>query len=158
MEEDIYKKTIFKLLQTCRHHKYSMNLQIQETGVYESQHRLLMHLSEHPDYTQKELAEDMHISPATVAVTLKKLERGGYVSRQMDALDNRCNRLVLTERGKEVVEASYSIFWRLDRMTLEGFTEAEIAQFCSYLDRIYDNLDKADRLHFVEDCERREKQ
>lgn len=154
MEPNIYTETIWKLLYTCRHHRYSLNAQLQNTGVFESQHRLLMNISNKPDFTQKELAESMQISPATLAVTLKKLEKGGYVKRQMDDRDNRCNRLVLTERGKEVVEVSHKVFSELDRMFFKDFAEDEILQLGNYLDRICCNLDEADKMNLIEHSER----
>ncbi len=154
MKPNIYSETIWKLLHTCRHHRYSMNAQLQNTGVFESQHRLLMTISDHPDFTQKELAESMRISPATLAVTLKKLEKGGYVDRQMDDRDNRCNRLVLTEQGKEVVEVSHRVFAELDRMIFRDFTEEEILRLGNDLDRICRNLDEADQMNLIEQSER----
>lgn len=44
---------------------------VNHTGVYQSQHRLLMHLNHHPNCSQIEIAREMEISPAAVAVSLK---------------------------------------------------------------------------------------
>ncbi|HCS74075.1 MAG TPA: MarR family transcriptional regulator, partial [Clostridiales bacterium] len=48
---------------------------LDETGVYQAQHRLLMAISRKPYSSQKKLAEAMQVSTATVAVSLKKLEQ-----------------------------------------------------------------------------------
>lgn len=53
--------------------------------------------------TQKKLAELLHVSPATVANSLKSLERGGYVRKEADPADARCNRVFLTDRGRRAV-------------------------------------------------------
>ena len=37
--------------------------------------------------TQRELADAFHVTPATVAVSLKSLERGGYVAKTADSRD-----------------------------------------------------------------------
>lgn len=39
--------------------------------------------------SQKQLAQWLHVSPATVANSLKSLERGGYVHKEPDAQDAR---------------------------------------------------------------------
>ena len=74
------------------------------TGVYRSQHRMLMILGKHPDCSQSAIAEKLEISPAAVAVSLKKLEKAGYISRQCDEADNRMNHVVVTPKGKEVIK------------------------------------------------------
>ena len=54
--------------------------------------------------SQKELADALHISPATMAVSLKSLERGGYVEKRGDPADQRCKRVAITEKGRETME------------------------------------------------------
>ena len=48
---------------------------LDETGVYQSQHRLLMEISRNPNASQKDIARIMDVSAATVAVSLKNLKR-----------------------------------------------------------------------------------
>ena len=48
---------------------------VKKTGVYSGQHRILMHLNLRPNCSQAELAEWMEISPAAIAVSIKKLEK-----------------------------------------------------------------------------------
>ena len=46
-----------------RNFKRSIDKKVESTGVYRSQHRLLMMLGRHPDCSQTELAEKMEVSP-----------------------------------------------------------------------------------------------
>lgn len=110
------------------------------TGVYRGQHQILMHLFWAPDSSQAQLAEHMEISPAAVAVSLKKLEKGGYVRRQNRREDNRSNQIEITEKGRQVVDISIEIFHELDRTLYRGFSPEETKQLCGYLDRMYANL------------------
>ena len=61
----------------------------------------------------------MDVSAATVAVSLKKLEKGRYVKRQPDEGDNRLNKITITEKGNSVVEKSKRIFEAADRKVFE---------------------------------------
>ena len=53
-------------------------------------------------WSQRDVARTLRLSPATVAVSLKTLERDGYVDRTADERDQRRNRVTLTDR-KSVV-------------------------------------------------------
>lgn len=110
------------------------------TGVYRGQHQLLMKLYFSPECTQTELAERMDISPSAVAVTLKKLEKGGFVERESQKKDNRSNQILLTERGQRVVDQSIEIFHELDNQLFAGFSEEELDCLDGMFRRMFENL------------------
>ena len=122
--------------------KYMMERRLDGTGVYRSQHQILMFASHNPNVSQKDLAEMYGVSGATMAVSLKKLEKGGYINRLVDQHDNRCNQICITEKGRKVVEESVLIFQRLERCMFEGFSEHDMDVLGNLLDRIYGNLDR----------------
>lgn len=49
---------------------------------------------------QKALGEELEISPAAVSELVSKLERDGYVTREIDPDDKRATLIKLTEKGK----------------------------------------------------------
>lgn len=112
----------------------------QKTGVYRGQHQLLMFIADHPNISQKELAKLSHITSATVAVSLKKLEQGGYVRRAVDKEDNRFNQICITEKGRRVVANSICFFQSTEKRMFAGFSSEETEQLCGYLGRIHGNL------------------
>lgn len=138
-----------KVLKTMRdvgkEHRDLMEQRLNKTGVFRGQHHLLMGISRFPEVSQKELAEMEHISGATVAVSLKKLEKGGYIERAADEHDSRCNHICVTEKGQEVVRQSIRIFRNIETELLDGFTEEEMKQFLQYLSRIGQNIKKASK-------------
>ena len=110
------------------------------TGVYSTQHRLLMELYRNPNCSQVGLAEKFDVSAAAIAVSLKKLEKGGYITRLADEADNRINQVSVTEKGKEVIHKSFLIFEETDRCFFDGFTDEEMAQFLDFMERAYKNM------------------
>lgn len=112
---------------------------VEGTGLYRSQHRLLMILGSHPDSSQTAIAEKMEISPPAVAVTLKKLEKGGYISRQCQVQDNRVNEIVVTEKGQRAIDESIICFQEIEAAVLNGFSEEEMEQFKGFLERMIKN-------------------
>lgn len=138
------KEAVHKLMNINNCHRKVMEKQLDSTGVYQSQHRILMEISNKPNQSQKELAEKMNISTATVAVSLKKLEKGGYIIRSADSSDTRYNQVEITKKGREVVEKSKRIFDRVDSYMFYGFKENEIKNLTDILERIINNLKRAD--------------
>lgn len=90
--------------------------------------------------SQKELADRLHLSPATVATSLKSLERNGYVEREMDPADCRRNRIALTDKAMEAMERADHVFFSVDRDMLDGFRKEEVDQLGDYLQRMLKNL------------------
>ena len=113
---------------------------VNHTGVYQSQHRLLMHLNHHPNCSQVEIARELEISPAAVAVSLKKLESGGYITRETTESDNRTHRVTITPKGRSVIERSEQMFWETEKAMFEGFSEEEMQSLQQFFERIYENL------------------
>ena len=121
-------------------HRKVMQSYLDETGVYQAQHHLLMKISHIPYASQKELAESMEISTATVAVSLKKLEKGGYIKKNMDKTDNRLNQIAITEKGNKVVEQSKQIFDSSERKVFQGLTEEEKGFLFDLMQKLNANL------------------
>lgn len=143
MEDEKFVKTgnPLKMMVFVSHlHKKKMEKLLTGTGLHRAQHRLLMTLSEYNFKSQAELAEGLGVSTATVAVSLKKLERDGYIKKQVMKDDSRVNFIILTSKGESVVEESRRFFEYMDDESTKGFTEEELAHMRAYLKRIYDNL------------------
>lgn len=119
--------------------KRVVSKKVEGTGLYRSQHRLLMILGKHPDSSQSAIAEKMDISPAAVAVTLKKLEKGGYINRQCFAEDNRMNHVELTQKGQAAFNQSIRCFQEIEDAVFEGFSAEELELVESFFHRIIKN-------------------
>lgn len=139
MEKDIEHEIINLFRQMDQSLKRAISRKVKDTGIYRSQHRLLMLLGKHPDCSQTELAEKMDISPAAVAVSLKKLEKGGYINRQSHAEDNRINHVEVTGKGQEAISVSIQYFKEVESAMLKDFSLEEMERLKNYLERIIQN-------------------
>ena len=89
---------------------------------------------------QKELSDAMQVSPATVAVSLKSLEREGYVEKLADETDQRRKAVQLTPKGEAAIQRCVQVFEAVDQSMFEGFRPEETRQACGYLMRMLHNL------------------
>ena len=83
-----------------------------DQGIYKSQLKMLGYVYHHEGISQRELARQLEISPPSIAVTAKKLEKMGYISRRMDENDNRMNILNTHIGGKGFTGAYMEAVYR----------------------------------------------
>ena len=118
---------------------------------------LLVTLSHYPDDpdqapTQKELADQLHIAPPTITASLKVLERQGYVARRTDERDSRRNRISITQKGRDALNAGMQAFQQVDDAMFRGFTPEEREQVQSFHQRMLDNLYQIGGARDAEPC------
>lgn len=82
----------------------------------------------------------MDVSTATVAVSLKKLQKGGYIDKIVDQEDNRLNKIVITDKGNKVVDQSKQILDSIDQKIFSGFTEEEVYTLYTLFQKLNRNL------------------
>ena len=135
------RSTFYKMIQVDRLHRSIFEKMHSAFGIHRSQHRLLMYISRRDVCpSQKDIAEHFGISSAAVAVSLKKLEESGYISRESLEKDNRYNSIVLTDKGKELVEKSEEFFTRSDFAMFENFTEDDYKNLMECLEKMNQGL------------------
>ena len=91
--------------------------------------------------SQKELARRLRVSPATVTVSLRSMERDGYIKKLSNAEDLRCKPISITEKGREAARLIDDVFETLDHGMYQGFSPAELLQISALYRRMIDNLD-----------------
>lgn len=91
--------------------------------------------------SQRELAQALHVSPATIAMSLKSLERLGYVEKKPDPQDARRNRVIITEKGEAAVQQCFALFQEIDSRMTDGFSRQEKDMLEHLHRKVLKNLD-----------------
>ena len=92
--------------------------------------------------TQKQLAQALNVSPATVTISLKSLERLGCVQKHQNPEDMRRNTISITEKGREVAAQFRRAFGLMDAAMYSDFTEQERMILSGFFERMTNNLRK----------------
>ena len=90
--------------------------------------------------SQKELAKRLRVSPATVTVSLKSMERDGYVKKLVSEEDLRCKPITITEKGRQAARRINEVFETLDNGLYQGFSDQEKETISGFYRRMIDNL------------------
>lgn len=131
------------IIEFSKMHRRVVERRLSGMGVHHSQHRLLMHLARIGKLpSQKELAAHFNVSPASVAVTLKKLAQNGYIDKVGCDEDNRRNEISITSAGMQIVSQSRDCFEQIEQAMFEGMTEQEVGALCDSLARLCRNLNQ----------------
>ena len=110
--------------------------------LYVGQPALLRFVRTHPGCTQTEIAENLGVSSASVAFSAKRLERSGFLMKQVNTLNMRCNKLYVTSEGLEVLDKFQDVLDDMNMAMFEGFTVEELEQVAAFSERIKNNIEK----------------
>jgi len=138
--DNLYRETVHNLCKVSLLHRYRISIALSGLKIYRGQPEILEYLLKHGDCSQKELAEALSVSPASIATSLKRMSKAGFIDRAPDEADRRINRLKITEKGKEALLAGRKECDKVDKIMFSGFNEDEIDAFSDMLSRISDNL------------------
>ena len=139
--KDKRHQAVFEFMQTDKMHRKLCEKKIGGLGIHRSQHIMLMVLSRFDrSVTQKDISQELNISAAAAAVSLRKLEAAGYIGRVSSGGDKRCNEVKITEKGKTIVRKSRDIFESIDSVMTRGVSDEELDAFIRTVRKMEANL------------------
>ena len=133
-------------------HRYRVSKAAASLGLYFGQPAIIEFISYNNGCTQKELADHLHVSPASVATTLKRMEKSGFVARIEDKGDTRKKRLTVTEKGVNALRDFRKVCDETDKQVFNGFSDEEKETLMYFLKRL--NMNLADNEMTKEDFEK----
>ncbi|SFA69538.1 DNA-binding transcriptional regulator, MarR family [Acetitomaculum ruminis DSM 5522] len=123
-------------------------LEFETCGIHYKQVPIINLLLRKGESTQAELARQLHVSRASVAKSIQRLEKDGYVCRTQDdpSKSSRYSKVTLSVSGYERALAVKSVVEKGELAKFEGFSDEELSIYYSFLERINYNLLKCDEL------------
>ncbi len=109
--------------------------------IHPKQIPLLNYVKLHNGCTQIEIAENLLVTPASVALSTKRMEKSGFLRKEVDDTNLRCKKIYITEEGIKLLELSKTHFHDFDNQLFNGFSEEELATFKSYIERALSNIE-----------------
>jgi len=120
--------------------KKSFDRKARGLGLTRSQWLTVGTLRRHAGISQSELAEKLDVEPITVARTIDRLEKSGWIERRPDAADRRVNRLYLTPRVQDVVVRMRELAMETRHEALAGLEAQEHKALVAILKKVKNNL------------------
>lgn len=130
-----------EILRTIVQRKYHiLEMRLEKYGLVKGQADLLLLIKDNDGITQNELASIIGIKDSSMSVRLNKLEKSGYIVREIDEDNLKRKNVYVTEEGRKVSIQCRKILKELDLIIFKGFTKKEKAQLEESLEKIIKNI------------------
>lgn len=117
---------VFMLLhQLLRLSKYQAMKRLEMLNLKPNQAGILFILDLAGRLSQKEIAQKMGITPPSMTVALRKLEKTGYILKEADENDQRITRIRLSEKGEDCVKELRQVLEDMDEQLHQGMSAEE---------------------------------
>lgn len=115
---------------------------IENLNIGAGQLPILKVLSDSGTLTQRQIAEEIRVTPATICGTIKRMERSGLICRTASAEDARVSQVSLTEEGRRRSRQALQAIELPYGEMIEGFTGEECRLLRDFIHRIGENLSR----------------
>lgn len=123
-------------LNVSRRYRRKMEEALEKLPCTPSQHRILVAIGKNKVDSQKDLAKELDVSTAAIAVSLNKLEKAGLIKRTTAFDDSRKNLVSITEQGKAFLKTTRHIFSDKDEMFFRNITDEELETMTTILKKL----------------------
>lgn len=107
----------------------ALNKKIKPLGLTTGTFPALLELWENDELTQKQLVERLNIEQATMAITLKRMQRDGLIERKKHPHDARAQLVCLTQKASDLQQPAIRAAHEVNAKALQGLTEEQRAIF-----------------------------
>ena len=128
------------LAQVCRLTGHHLRTHMEKLGLHRGQGFALMHLWHNDGVPQRELAEAMHIRPASATNMLQRMERDGWIERARDERDQRLVRVFLTKKAKSLRKKAREAFRQMEEELSAVYTKEEQETLHRLLMKLHDRF------------------
>lgn len=113
-----------------------------EEGLFSGQQDILFALVENEGITLGALAKKIGVSVATASVSVKRMEKAGFIKKRCDKNDARIIRLYPTEKAKTAPENIKKKMDNLENTLNKGMSKEEIMAFSDFLETAINNINE----------------
>ncbi len=117
-----------------------LEMRLEKYELVKGQAELLILIRDNDGITQNELASIIGIKDSSMSVRLNKLEKLGYIVREIDEENLKKKKVYVTLEGKKVSVQCRRILNEIDSILYKGFTKKEKIQFENSLEKILKNI------------------
>ncbi len=79
-----------------------INKELCKYGIGSGQYIFLLYVFNNNGCNQEEISTVLNIDKGTTARALQKLEKEGYINKEVDKNDRRINHIIITKKGSEI--------------------------------------------------------
>ena len=136
----ITESTGYLLARVCKTHRNKAAELLANIDLYVGQEMFLLQLWRQDGLSLSEMAELVHVQPATASRMLDRMEAAGQVERRQDVEDGRVSRIFLTQVGRKLHDPVLDMWAELEDISMADLTRDERILLRRLLMQVYQNL------------------
>lgn len=117
------------LQRTTHHTLHALSVALGDLNLAAAEINALGNLAGRGALSVSQLSTHTGTKASTLTGVLDRLERRGYLTRELDAADRRSFRLVLTEQGAAAAEQVHAAISALETRALAPLSPAQVAGY-----------------------------
>ena len=119
-----------------------LNIQkeVAKYDIHFGQIPIMEYIVANPGCTQIEIANTLQISPASVAISTKRLQKAGFLEKTVDEENLRCKHLYATEKGVDATKKSRCLAKKQAEKMLQGISEEDLEHTLACLKKMLQNI------------------
>lgn len=135
MPEDVFVQEVFtKLSRIFQDYRTAIDLIARRSGLFFGQTRVLEEIAKNEGCTQTDIASALTVSAPSIAASMKRLEKGGFILRKTDPTNLRIKKLYLTDAGRIAVRQAGTEITRLNTEIIQHIGPSDREIFLKMLD------------------------
>lgn len=120
--------------------RQTFNEAVAEQGLFLGQQDIVFALTENEGITLSDLAKKLGVSSATASVSIKRMEKAGFIIKKADKNDARITRLYPTEKARLAPENIKNKMDSLESILKKNMTKEQVNELSSLLDTAIHNM------------------
>jgi DNA-binding MarR family transcriptional regulator len=123
------------------HFRMQMDEQLKPQGVTTAQLQVLKTIRAEPKESGAQLARSCHVTPQSAQALLKSLEKGGWIRRTKDPVNDRILIAELTASGVELLDTAEKLAQVIEKKFWHGVPDSGIEAMGAVLEQCLENLE-----------------
>ena len=131
-----------RCVELSKYVRTAFNEAVAEQGLFSGQQDILLVIVENEGLTLSDLAKILGVSTATASVSVKRMEKSGFIEKRPDKDDARIIRIYPTEKSRYAPENIREKMDSLEEIITASMTEKQKREFSDFFDIAIENMMK----------------
>lgn len=127
-----------------KEHRNHIQKIMEDEGLFYGQLPILETVSQRGCCTQRQIVQDLDVTPPCVATSVKRLVKKGYLEKKTDEKDQRNTQITITEEGYRKSQACRKNFDVFDEEVFACLTQQEKETLLELLTKLNESIRKGE--------------
>ena len=131
-----------RVMELSKYLRKNFNAAVAEQGLFSGQQDILLLLIHQPGMTLGQLSRALGVASATASVSVKRMEKAGFIEKRVDEKDARIVRLYPTSVAEDAPKKIHQKMNAMEQVLTAGMSQEQVLTLAGLLERALQNVCK----------------